>query len=220
MSEPVVEIRGVSHTRGAGSAATPVLREVDLTLAPGTTAVLAGRSGSGKSTLCHLVAGVMTPTTGQILVAGHPVRAARGRTPVTDWATVSLLPQRLALEPGLTVAENVLLPAGLRGRRPAGDLLDRLGLTPIARRPARETSLGEQQRTALARALVLDPAVAVLDEPTAHQDDDHVRLILDVLAAAVGSGMLALVATHDQRVIDAAGVVVRMASGRIVPGPA
>jgi len=206
---PLVEMRDVSHTRGSGAAATRVLQEIDLSLAPATLVVLAGRSGSGKSTLCHLVAGVMAPTTGQVLVADRPAH------PAADWAIVSLLPQRLTLDPELTVAENVLLPAGLRGRPPATELLDRLGLTAIAARPARDTSLGEQQRTALARALVLNPAVAVLDEPTAHQDDDHVHLILEALDAVVSSGTLALVATHDQRVIDAAGTVLRMRSGRI-----
>ncbi|MET0426215.1 MAG: ATP-binding cassette domain-containing protein [Actinoplanes sp.] len=206
---PLVEVKAVGHTRGTGAAATRVLQEVDLTLEPATTAVLAGRSGSGKSTLCHLIAGVMAPTTGAVLVAGRPAY------PVTDWAGVSLLPQRLALEPDLTVAENVLLPAALRGRDPSADLLDRLGLTAIAARPARDTSLGEQQRTALARALVLTPAVAVLDEPTAHQDDDHVQLILEVLAETVRAGTLALIATHDQRVIDVADRVIRMHSGRL-----
>ena len=209
MSAPLVEVRGVSHTRGSGAAATRVLHEVDLALAPAAMVVLAGRSGSGKSTLCHLVAGVMAPTAGQVLVAGRPAH------PVADWAEVSLLPQRLSLDPELTVAENVLLPAGLRRRKAGTELLDRLGLTPIAGRPARDTSLGEQQRTALARALILEPTVAVLDEPTGHQDDDHVHLVLDVLAAAVRSGTLALVASHDPRVIDIADVVVRMRSGRI-----
>ena len=202
----LVEVHGVTHTRGA----TRVLEEIDLSLDAAALAVLAGRSGSGKSTLCHLVAGVMAPTAGRVMVAGRPAY------PVADWATMSLLPQRLALEPELTVAENVLLPAGLRGRPADDELLDRLGLAAIAGRPARETSLGEQQRTALARALVLNPAVAVLDEPTAHQDDEHVRLVLDALVAAVGSGTLALVATHDQRVIDTADTVVRLSSGRIV----
>jgi ABC-type lipoprotein export system ATPase subunit len=201
MTAPLIEVRDVSHV---------VLHEIDLSLAAAMTAVLAGRSGSGKSTLCHLIAGVMRPTAGHVLVAGRPAY------PVADWATVALLPQRLALEPELTVAENVLLPAGLRRRDPAADLLDRLGLAAIANRPARDTSMGEQQRTALARALVLNPAVAVLDEPTAHQDDDHVQLILDVLGAAVSAGTLALVATHDQRVIDAADQVVHLRSGRIV----
>ncbi|MGX6606509.1 ATP-binding cassette domain-containing protein [Micromonosporaceae bacterium Da 78-11] len=209
MTGPLVDVRSVGHTRGP----TRVLQDVDLALTRATTVVLAGRSGSGKSTLCHLIAGVMAPTTGQVLVAGRPAH------PAPDWATVSLLPQRLALDPDLTVAENILLPAALRGHPAADDLLARLGLTAIAARPARDTSLGEQQRTALARALVLNPAVAVLDEPTAHQDDDHVHLVLDALAAAVDAGTLALVATHDQRVIAVADTVVRMRSGRIVPPP-
>ena len=211
MSAALVRVRGVSHTRGTGAAATRVLHDIDLTLAPAALVVLAGRSGSGKSTLCHLVAGIMAPTAGEVLIAGRPAY------PVADWAEVSLLPQRLALEPELTVAENVLLPAGVRGRGADTELLDRLGLTPIAGRPARDTSLGEQQRTALARALVLGPAVAVLDEPTGHQDDEHVHLVLDALSAAVRAGTLALVATHDPRVIDTADRVVRMRSGRIDP---
>jgi len=247
---PLVEVRGVSHQRGSGAAATWVLQDLDLSLHAAALTVLAGRSGSGKSTLCHLIAGVMAPTAGRVLVAGKPTH------PTPDWATVSLLPQRLALAPELSVAENVLLPAGVRGLSPLtpssvapggsypgkswggflrgggsrggsagggsfpgssaiGGLLSRLGLDAIAGRAARETSLGEQQRTALARALVLSPAVAVLDEPTAHQDDDHVHLVLDALTAAVDAGTLAIVATHDQRVIDAAATVIRMHSGRI-----
>jgi ABC-type lipoprotein export system ATPase subunit len=210
MTAPLVRVTGVSHTRGSGAAATRVLHEIDLSLDAAALVVLAGRSGSGKSTLCHLVAGVMAPTAGQVLVAGRPALDVR------DWAQVSLLPQRLSLDPELSVAENVLLPAGLRGRPARPELLDRLGLTPIAARPARETSLGEQQRTALARALVLDPAVAVLDEPTGHQDDEHVHLVLGALTAAVGAGTLALVATHDPRVIEAADVVIQLRSGRLV----
>jgi ABC-type multidrug transport system ATPase subunit len=206
---PLVELRNVGHTRGS----TLVLQEIDLSLAPATLTVLAGRSGSGKSTLCHLIAGVMKPSAGEVLVSGRPA------FPTPDWASVSLLPQRLALEPSLTVAENVRLPAALRPARSpelGESLLDRLDLTAIAARPARDTSLGEQQRTALARALILQPAVAVLDEPTAHQDEEHVQLILSTLAAVVAQGTLALVATHDQRVIDVADTTVRLHSGRVV----
>lgn len=214
MSAPeLVRVRDVSHTRGTGAAATRVLHEVSLSLPPAALVVLAGRSGSGKSTLCHLVAGIMAPTAGEVLVDGRPAH------PGGDWGTVSLLPQRLALDPELTVAENVLLPAGLRGHRADTAVLDRLALTPIAGRAARDTSLGEQQRTALARALVLGPAVAVLDEPTGHQDDDHVHLVLELLTGAVRAGTLALVATHDPRVIDVADVVIRMRSGRVVTAP-
>jgi ABC-type lipoprotein export system ATPase subunit len=201
----LVEASGVSHARGS----VTVLHDVDLRLAPGRLTVLAGRSGSGKSTLCHLVAGVMTPTAGTVRVDGRPAHRVR------DWATVSLLPQRLALATELTVAENALLPARIRRRTPDPGLLDRLGLAGIAGRPVHQTSQGEQQRTALARALVLGSAVAVLDEPTGHQDDEHVGMVLDALRAAVAGGTLVLVATHDERIIDVADEVLRLRSGHI-----
>jgi ABC-type lipoprotein export system ATPase subunit len=201
----VIRVDNVTHRRGT----VTILHDVSLSLGAAALVVLAGRSGSGKSTLCHLVAGVMRPTSGSVRVADGPAHRVR------DWAVLSLLPQRLALAAELTVAENVLLPARLRGRPGYPDLLDRLGLDAIADRPVRETSLGEQQRTALARALVLGPSVAVLDEPTGHQDDEHVGLILDALVTVARVGTLVLVATHDQRVIDVADETVYLRSGRI-----
>lgn len=202
----LVRADGVSHKRGS----TTVLHDISLSFAPGRLAVLAGRSGSGKSTLLHLVAGVMTPTAGTVRVDGTPAHKVR------DWATASLLPQRLALAGELTVAENALLPAHIRRRTPDPGLLDRLGLAGIAGRPVHQTSQGERQRTALARALVLGPALAVLDEPTGHQDDEHVGMVLDALRAAVAGGTLVLVATHDERIIEVADEVVRLGSGRVL----
>jgi ABC-type lipoprotein export system ATPase subunit len=201
----LVELVEVTQVR-AGQA---ILQGIDLRMDRGRLVVLAGRSGSGKSTLCHLVAGVMRPTSGAVRVADRPADR------VHDWAIVSLLPQRLALAAELTVLENAGLPARLRGRPVDPDLLGRLGLDAIADRPAGATSLGAPQRTALARALVLGPAVAVLDEPTGHQDDEHVDLILDTLTTAAGGGTLVLVATHDQRVIDVADEPVHLSSGRL-----
>lgn len=130
-----------------------------------------------------------------------------------DWGVCSLLPQRLALAPEMTVAENASLPARLRARPDGPALLERLGPDAVRDRPAGATSLGEQQRTALARALALRPAVAVLDEPTGHQDDEHVGLILDTLTAAAGAGSLVLVATHDHRVVDIADATVNLRAG-------
>ena len=201
----MIRVDNVTHRQGT----VTILRDVSLSLGGAALVVLAGRSGSGKSTLCHLVAGVMRPSAGSVLVADGPAHRVR------DWAVVSLLPQRLALAPELSVAENALLPARLRGRAVDPLLLESLGLDAIADRPVHETSLGEQQRTALARALVLGPSVAVLDEPTGHQDDEHVGLLLDALVAAARAGTLVLVATHDQRVIDVADETVRLSSGRI-----
>ncbi|RJK96128.1 ATP-binding cassette domain-containing protein [Vallicoccus soli] len=210
-----MHLDGVRLVRGSGAAATEVLRGVDLALGPGRLVALAGRSGSGKSSLCHLVAGVARPSAGTVRVAGHPAHAVR------DWGTVALLPQRLALVPELSLAENVLLPRRLGRAGPcapqdgAGDLLDRLGVARVAHRPAQEASLGEQQRAALARALHAGPAVAVLDEPTGHQDDDHVALVLAAVVAAARRGTLVLVATHDERVSGAADARVRLHDGAV-----
>ena len=120
----------------------------------------------------------------------------------------------------LSVRENVLLPTVLAGRRrPEADAqrwLDGLGLAAVADRPATAASLGEQQRAALARALVLRPRLAVLDEPTGHQDDANVALVLQMLAAARDEGTTVLIATHDDRVLAVADQVVELRGGRVV----
>lgn len=208
----LLHVDHVTHALGSGSA--PVLRDVDLEIGSAQVVALAGRSGSGKSTLCHLVAGLGTPGSGRILVDG------RAADQVQDWAVVALLPQRLALVDELSIAENILLPTVLAGRRPTaadpGLVITALGLDPVADRLAIQASLGEQQRAALARALVLAPRLAVLDEPTGHQDDDHVELVLAALVAARDRGTAVLVATHDDRVLAVADRVVRLHLGRVV----
>jgi ABC-type lipoprotein export system ATPase subunit len=137
-----------------------------------------------------------------------------------DWAVVSMLPQRLALVEELSLAENILLPTTLAGRRRPPDegreLITTLGLGEVADRLATQASLGEQQRAALARALVLRPRLAVLDEPTGHQDDEHVSLVLQALKAARDSGTAVLVATHDDRLLDVADQVVRLHHGQVI----
>ena len=205
----VLVVSDVTHAFGP-TAGDVVVHDVSFRAAAEEIVVLAGRSGSGKSTLLHLVAGVMTPTHGAIEVLGGDVPSRR------DWADVSLMPQRSSVSPELTVLENVALPAALRGRSVDDGLLESLGLLEIRDRPATDTSLGEQQRISLARALSLVPTLVLLDEPTSHQDDDHVELVLAALGAARSSGSTLLVATHDPRVIAIADRVVHLEQGRVV----
>jgi len=202
----LLEVRGVTHAFGPAT----VLHDVTLDVAAGELLALAGRSGSGKSTLCHLAAGLGAPSSGEVLVAGAPARG------IEDWAVTALLPQRLALAEELTVAENALLPCWLRGMTPPDGLLRSLQLEDVAGAPVSRTSLGEQQRTALARTLSLRPRLALLDEPTGHQDDDNVERVLAALVAAREAGTTVVVATHDDRVLEAATRVVRLAGGRVV----
>jgi putative ABC transport system ATP-binding protein len=204
----VVVVSHVTHEHGSGRSATTVLHDVDLRVEPAESVALAGRSGSGKSTLCHLVAGVSRPTRGSVHVGRQPAHKCH------EWAQVALLPQRLAVVEEMTVWENAFLPCFAHGVAPDETLLARLGLAHIADRLVGQTSLGEQQRVGIARALALNPGIAVLDEPTGHQDDEHVNLVLDVLRDAGARGTALLVATHDERILAVVNRVVRLAAGR------
>jgi len=188
---------------------TGVLQDVSLRIDAGELVVVAGRSGSGKSTFCHLVAGVGRPTRGTVHVLGRPAHEW------ADWTRVTLLPQRLALVPELSVCENVTWPAVLAG---ATDdvlpLLSTLNLEHIADELVVSTSLGEQQRTGLARALATRPDLAVLDEPTGHQDDANVERVLAALGGRAPRTAV-LIASHDERVFEVADRVVRLREGRV-----
>jgi ABC-type lipoprotein export system ATPase subunit len=184
-----------------------------MSVGAGELVAVAGRSGSGKSTLCALIAGLCAPTSGSVMTAGRPAHEVR------DWGLVALLPQAIAIAEELTIAENVGFPRLLRGHSIDAELIADLDLAAVANRPAAETSLGEQQRAALGRALALDPVIALLDEPTSHQDDEHVEMVLGLLRAVVDAGTTMLVATHDERVLSIADRVVRLEAGRVQPDP-
>jgi ABC-type lipoprotein export system ATPase subunit len=206
-----LEMVRVAHGYGAGTGRVEVLHDVSLAVAPGELVALAGPSGSGKSTLCHLAAGFESPERGSVTVDGRP------GAEVADWAVVAVVPQQHGLLAGLTVEDNVCLPAHRAGVDPGAAfaaLAEALDLTSFTRRGVLETSLGEQQRTAVARAFVMAPRLAVLDEPTGHQDDDHVAQVVSALAAAAHAGSAVLVATHDSRVWEVADRVVGLDEGR------
>jgi len=208
-----LELVGVDHGYAAGGGRVEVLHDVSLRVEPGELVALAGPSGSGKSTVCHLAAGIERPDSGAVTLDG------RATAEIADWSLVAVVPQQHGLLAGLSVHDNIALPA-LRARvDPAvafARLAEALDLTDFVRRGITETSLGEQQRVAIARALVLDPRLAVLDEPTGHQDDDHVSQVIGALADAARSGCAVLVATHDERVWEVADRVVRLEDGRVL----
>ena len=190
-SRPVLT---ASHlTKAYGRAAA--VRDATIELRPGEAGVLLGRSGSGKSTLLTLLAGWQRPDSGEIDWDGAAADPSK-----LPWAELAYVPQRFGLVPELTVRENVELPARLAGRPSdrVDELLGELGLTELAARVPAETSLGQQQRTAVARALVLRPRVLLADEPTSHQDARwHDALWATLLGAAV-EGTAWLAATHEE----------------------
>ncbi len=210
----LVTVAALTHRFGHTGARTTVLTDVDLELEPALVMALTGRSGSGKSTLCSLIAGLDRPTAGSVTVAGKAAHT------IDDWTTVSLLPQRLGLAEEFSVIENAFLPCLIRGLDPLPGLLETLALDHLTNRPVKATSLGEQQRIAIAKALSVGPRLAILDEPTGHQDDDNISRVLAAVALARTSGTAVIMATHDPRVMAVADRIVNLRQGRVIRDPA
>lgn len=203
---PVVDVTDVSKDYGRVRA----LDRVSVRVEPGEVVALIGPSGSGKTTLLNVVAGWEHADGG----------AVRWSAPDRSWQHLAVVPQATSLLPDLSLLENVALPvrvtdAAVDASR-SRQLLESLGLGELTDRLPDELSHGEQQRAALARALVLRPTLLVADEPTAHLDGATTRLVLDVLRAEAALGTSCLVATHDPDVLDAVDRAVEMRDGRVV----
>ena len=185
--------------------------EVTLRVEPGEVVGLAGPSGSGKSTLLHLVLGWEEPDDGS-------VRRSTDVASLRGWSGVAAVPQELGLLDELTAQQNVELAMRLSGgdHSTAFDAMSRLGLGELTGRSPDELSLGEQQRVAVARAIVAVPRLVVADEPTAHQDERNGDLVMAALTDVVRGGGAVLVATHDERVLASVDRVVRLEDGRVV----
>ena len=207
MTAAVLELRGVTKSFDDHTGARRVLDGVDLTVATGEIVALVGRSGSGKTTLLTIVAGFEPPDAGSVLASAP-----------RSWVEVAVLPQSLGLLPELTVAENIALPLRLADIADPDDpdaLMERLGIDHLAGRLPSEVSLGEQQRTALARAAVVRPRLLVADEPVAHQNRAWAEEMMALLFDITGSGTACLLATHDEVAVGIAHRVLGLHDGRL-----
>jgi len=179
---------------------------VSLDLEPGQVGVILGRSGSGKSTLLMILGGWLAADSGETGVA------------TTAWSSAGYVPQRFGLLPELSIAENVGLPSRVGGawdRARVDELLARLGLNELGDRTPAEVSIGQQQRAALGRAVVLRPQLLLADEPTSHQDARSAARSWDLIAAAAAEGTTCLIVTHDEGAAAYADRVWELVDGRI-----
>ncbi len=221
MNQQIVTLDRVSRTFRRGDEEVRALTDLSLGLEPGEMVALVGPSGCGKSTALNLVGAVDRPDGGRVVVCGVDVGAAtEAQLVALRRRSIGMVFQAFHLVPHLTVEENVALPLALDRRRDVArvdELLRRVGIEHRRRHYPSELSGGEQQRTAVARALVHRPKVVIADEPTGNLDSKTGAAVIELLAelrSEEGAGLL--LATHDGAVASLADRLLELADGRMV----
>ncbi len=220
----VLEARQITKTVASPEGSLTILADVSLSVRAGETLAIVGASGAGKSTLLALLAGLDSPSSGQVLIAGADLTQLDedGRAAIRA-RHVGFVFQSFHLIPSLTAIENVMLPLEL-GNRPdaratAGKALDQVGLTPRAAHYPKQLSGGEQQRVAIARAFVTRPAVLFADEPTGNLDTATGQRITDLLFDLNhGSGSTLVLVTHDRSLAARCDRIFELDAGHAVRG--
>ena len=217
-----VTASALTRTYGEGDSAVHALRGVSLDLPSGQFTAVMGPSGSGKSTLMHLLAGLDTPSSGTVSVAGMDITNMKDRE-LTRLRRkhIGFVFQSFNLLPTLSAEENIVLPLAIAGTRPPADEIDtliaRVGLGERRDHRPAELSGGQQQRVAIARALAMKPKIMLFDEPTSALDPEMVKEVLDVMTELAGEGMTMLVVTHEMGFAkQVADRVVFMDAGQII----
>jgi len=198
------------------------LKEVTFALEPGELVFLTGRSGAGKSTLLKLIPAIERPSAGSVVVNGQNVAALKRSALPYLRRNIGLVFQDQKLLYDRSVYENVMLPLSFSSLAPreaarrARAALDKVGLLPRERSNPVQLSGGEQQRLAIARAVVNRPGLLIADEPTANLDADSATRILEIFVGFNQVGVTVLMATHDQALVQRYGRrVLRLEEGRI-----
>ena len=219
----MVRAHGLVRTFGEGRAARRVLDGTALDVEAGEVVAVLGRSGSGKSTLLHVLGGLDRPEAGVVEVAGARVTGA-GERRLSELRRrhIGFVFQFFHLLPELSGEANVLLAGRVRGARPEAvargqALIDRLGLRDVAGSLPYQLSGGEQQRFAIARSLVNDPALLLADEPTGNLDVDAGAGVLAMLRELASEGRAIVVVTHEASAAAIADRVLRLQDGVLVP---
>ena len=218
---PLMAVHGVSKSVQDASGTLTILRDIDFTVQPRETLAIVGASGSGKSTLLSIMAGLDTPTQGQVQLQGQDLFA------LDEDARAALRAQKMGfvfqsfqLLGSLTALENVMLPLELAGRSGAQDaarqMLQRVGLGERLNHYPKVLSGGEQQRVALARAFVVSPDVLLADEPTGSLDHASGERIIDLMFALNQErGTTLVLVTHDLQLAARCQRSIRMDAGRL-----
>lgn len=213
----MIEVKALTKFYGNGESRFQVLKNINLQIADGDFAVILGASGSGKSTLLNVISGLELPDSGAVLYNGQDI-AALSESARTKFRkeNIGFIFQQYYLLPNMTVAQNVKMGADLAGNKEYKAILEAVGLGSKLQKYPSELSGGEQQRTAVARALAKKPKVLFLDEPTGALDEQTGRQVLDYICKLQKAYRFTVVmVTHNQNIAEMANTVIQMNSGKI-----
>ncbi len=222
MAKPIIELQKVTRTYRLGSEVIHALNSVSLQINEGEYIAITGASGSGKSTLVNVIGGLDSPNSGTVVVDKHDLSNMHDdKLSVYRNKTIGFVFQSFNLQPNNTIVENVMLPLVLSGVKPeerkkrATEYLNTVGLgSRLDHRPS-QLSSGQQQLTAIARALIGQPKILIADEPTGNLDSLRGQEILEILQKINDQGTTLIVVTHDPNTAHLADRILQMSDGRL-----
>ncbi|GEK52243.1 ABC transporter ATP-binding protein [Vreelandella venusta] len=221
--QPVLHAEKLSKQVKSGERSLTILHDLSLSVAAGESVAILGKSGAGKSTLLGLLAGLDTPSDGELMLFGQPLsRMDEDGRAALRAGRVGFVFQNFQLLPTLSALENVLLPLELSPRagetQAATQWLERVGLGERAEHLPKQLSGGEQQRVAIARAFVTDPELVFADEPTGNLDSETGAQIIDLLFTLNReAGTTLILVTHDHALARRCDRCLRLANGQLIP---
>jgi putative ABC transport system ATP-binding protein len=222
-NQPVIQLKGVARDFFDGKRKRRVLEKTDIDIYPKELTIISGPSGSGKTTLLTIMALILSPSEGNVIIKGEDVTGL----PENALATLRLrnygfVFQNAALISALTVMENILIASVIQGgavskslHQRAKAILERLGMIDYAYIKSEKLSGGQKQRVAIGRSLINDPAIILCDEPTASLDVESSSIVLKILKGLSEEGRSIVLVTHDPRVFPYGDRLIQIEDGKV-----
>ena len=217
----ILEIKNLCKEYGKGEIKVDALKDVSFDVEQGEFVAIVGPSGSGKSTLLHILGGVDTPTSGEVIISGTDIgKLSENNLAIFRRRHIGLIYQFYNLIPILNVEENMTLPILLDGKKPdkklLKDLVEKLGLKDRLKHLPNQVSGGQQQRVSIGRALINHPALLLADEPTGNLDSKNSKEIISLLRKFNReNNQTVIIITHDERIALSADRVITIEDGQI-----
>ena len=217
----ILEIKNLCKVYGTGETKVDALKNVSFDVEQGEFVAIIGPSGSGKSTLLHILGGVDSPTSGEVIISGTDIsKLDETKLAIFRRRQIGLIYQFYNLIPILNVEENMTLPILLDGKKPdqavLSDLVEKLGLSSRLMHLPNQLSGGQQQRVSIGRALMNHPALLLADEPTGNLDSENSKEIVSLLRKFNKENkQTVIIITHDERIALSADRVITIEDGRI-----